>query len=113
MLRALRRILQPHCDVVSIAIDGEDLLRQVGNMVPDVVVTDIAMPRMNGLDACRHIRRDYPSVRVVIVTGLPDDDLVAGASEVGASALVFKIDVAEELPAAVLGFLTILDAAVL
>ena len=41
-------------------------------------------------------------MRVVIVTGLPDDDLVAGASEVGASALVFKIDVADELPAAVL-----------
>lgn len=102
MLRALRRLLEPHCEVVAIAIDGEDLLRQVGDMVPDVVVTDIAMPRMNGLDACRHIRRDYPSVRVVIVTGLPDDDLVAGASEVGASALVFKIDVAEELAAAVL-----------
>lgn len=46
---ALTRILEPHVDVVSVAIDGEDLLRQVGDVLPDVVVTDISMPKMNGL----------------------------------------------------------------
>ena len=98
---ALRRLLEPHCDVVSIAIDGEDLLRQVGDVLPDVVVTDINMPRMNGLDACRHIRRTYPSVSVVIVTGLLDDDLAARATDMGASAVVHKMKMAWELPAVV------------
>jgi len=101
VLTALTRILDPHVDVVSVAIDGEDLLKQVGSFLPDAVVTDIAMPRMNGLDACRHIRRMYPAVRVVIVSELLDDD--TGASELGASAVVRKIQMARELPAAVLG----------
>ena len=72
-------------------------------MSPDVVVTDIDMPRMNGLDACRYIRRHYASVRVVIVSGLPDDDLAAAAASAGASAMIYKMDMAQDLLAAVLG----------
>jgi DNA-binding NarL/FixJ family response regulator len=102
VLSALTRILEPHCDVVSTAIDGEDLLRRVGATVPDVVVTDVFMPRMNGLDACRHIRRSYPSVSVVIVSEHMDQDVTAFALELGASAVVRKADIVEELPAAVL-----------
>ena len=60
VLLALTRILEPHVEVVAVASDGEDLLRQVGSVLPDAVVTDISMPRMNGLDACRHIHRMYP-----------------------------------------------------
>jgi DNA-binding NarL/FixJ family response regulator len=101
VLVALTRILDPHVDVVAVAIDGEDLLRQVGNLLPDAVVTDISMPRMNGLDACRLIRRMYPAVAVVIVSELLDDDTDACA--LGASAVVRKLDVGRELPAAVLG----------
>jgi DNA-binding NarL/FixJ family response regulator len=78
-------------------------VRLVRAMSPDVVVTDIDMPRMNGLDACRYIRRHYPSVRVVIVSGLPDDDLAAAAASAGASAMIYKMDMAQDLLAAVLG----------
>jgi two-component system response regulator DesR len=99
---ALRRILEPHCDVISMASDGVELLQLVRTMSPDVVVTDIDMPRMNGLDACRQIRLHHPSVRVVIMSGLPDDALVASAAEAGASTMIYKADVAQELPAAVL-----------
>jgi DNA-binding NarL/FixJ family response regulator len=102
VLSALTRILEPHCDVVSTAIDGEDLLRRVGAAIPDVVVTDVFMPRMNGLDACRHIRRIHPSVSVVIVSEHLDEDVAAFALELGAAAVVRKADMAEELPAAVL-----------
>lgn len=101
-LTALTRILEPHVDVISVAFDGEDLLRQVENVLPDVVVTDISMPRMNGLDACRHIRRTYPTVRIVIVSDLLDAVVTACALELGASAAVRKIDMARELPATVL-----------
>jgi two-component system response regulator NreC len=103
VLIALTRILEPHVDVVAAAVDGEDLLRQVGNLLPDAVVTDLSMPRMNGLDACRHICRMYPDVRVVIVSELLDDDeLTAGAFERGASAVVCKTQMVRELPSAVL-----------
>ena len=88
--------------MVGIAVDGEDLLRRVEEALPDVVVTDISMPRMNGLDACRHIRRIFPGVRVVILSGLFDEDLLASAFAFGAHAVVRKVDMARELPAAVL-----------
>jgi DNA-binding NarL/FixJ family response regulator len=100
VLTALTRILEPHVDVIGLAIDGEDLLRQVATLSPDAVITDIAMPRMDGLTACCHIRQMYPAVRVVIVSDLLDDG--TGASELGASAGVRKIRMARELPAAVL-----------
>jgi DNA-binding NarL/FixJ family response regulator len=100
---ALRRLLEPHCDVIALASDGVELLHLVRETFPDVVVTDINMPRMNGLDACRYIRRHYPSVRVVIVSGLRDDDLAAAATEAGASAMIYKTEMAQDLLAAVLG----------
>lgn len=102
VLTALTRILSLHVDVVAVANDGEDLLRQVGDALPDVVVTDISMPRINGLDACRHIRRVFPAVRVVIVSELLDEVLTARALELGASAAIRKTELPETLVAAVL-----------
>jgi DNA-binding NarL/FixJ family response regulator len=99
---ALRRLLEPHCDVIAMASDGVELVRLVRAMVPDVVVTDVDMPRMNGLDACRQIRPHRPSVRVIIMSGLPDDSLVASAAEAGASTMIYKTEMARELTAAVL-----------
>ena len=102
ILSVLVRILAPHCDVVATAMDGEDLLRQVRDMSPDVVVTDISMPFVNGLDACRSIRRMYPGIIVVIVSEQIDDDVIAFALTLGASAAIRKVDMIEQLPSAVL-----------
>ena len=98
----MTRILEPHCRVVSIAIDGEDLLLRVAEVVPDVVITDIAMPGINGLDACRQIRQTYPSVRVIIVSDHIDEEVTASAFEVGATAAIRKVDMVEALPKALL-----------
>ena len=87
VMAAPRRILEPYCDVVSTAIDGEDLLREVDSALPDVVVTDDFMPKMNGLDACRAIRQTYPSVRIAFVSEFLDDDVMASAFELGATAV--------------------------
>jgi DNA-binding NarL/FixJ family response regulator len=106
VLTALTRFLEPHVDVVGAAIDGEDLLRQVAALLPDAVVTDMSMPRMDGLEACRLIRRTYPAIHVVIVSGFLDTDLGASASELGANAVIRKIDMVRELPAAVLALFT-------
>ena len=111
VLIALARILEPHVDVVGVANDGDDLLQQVANLSPDVVVTDILMPRMNGLDACCHIRRMYPAVLVVIVSNLlNDDDTMTLAFESGASAVVHKTRMVKELPAAVLALFNVTAA---
>jgi CheY-like chemotaxis protein len=107
VLVALTRILEPHVDIVAVAVDGQDLLQLVGNLSPDAVVTDISMPRMNGLDACGHIRRMYPAVRIVIVSELLDDDgMTAEAFARGASSVVRKSEMARKLPAAVLALFT-------
>jgi CheY-like chemotaxis protein len=100
VLTALTRILESHVDVVSVAHDGEELLQRVAELLPDVVVTDISMPKIDGLEACRMIRRSFPTVCVIIVSELLDDDVSAG--ELGANAVVRKIQIARELPAAVL-----------
>jgi DNA-binding NarL/FixJ family response regulator len=111
VLIALGRILEPQVDVVALAHDGDDLLQHVGNQFPDVVVTDILMPKLNGLDACCHIRRMYPTVLVVIVSNLLDDDTTTLAFESGASAVVHKTRMVKELPAAVLALFNSVTAA--
>jgi CheY-like chemotaxis protein len=102
VLKQLLRILDPHCEVVATAADGEALLQQVRIWIPDVVVTDIYMPHMNGLEACRYLRRTYPFIQVILVTGMADRDIVAHGLQLGASAVVHKHKMAADLPAAVL-----------
>lgn len=101
VLEALRHVLAPHCDIIAAAVDGEELTRLVVDAIPDVVVTDIFMPRMNGLEACRRIRERYPTVRLVIVSDFFDEDITKAALDSGAYAVVRKADIAEKLVAAV------------
>ena len=100
VLSWLRQILDPHCDIVAAAADGETLLQLVEHLLPDVVVTDVLMPRMNGLEACGRIRRNHPTVSVIVISEMHDEDLLLRAFQAGASAMLRKHEVAQELPAA-------------
>jgi DNA-binding NarL/FixJ family response regulator len=82
---AFAQLLEPNCDVVGAVADGRALLQAVPKLRPDVIVLDIAMPLLNGLDAARQLKRWMPAVKVIFLTVSEDPDLAAEAFRVGAS----------------------------
>src|SRR6516162_3486458 len=82
---AFAQLLQPHCDVVGSVGDGRALLDAAPGLCPDVVVVDIAMPLLNGLDAAQQLLRQMPAVKVIFLTVSEDADLAAEAFRCGAS----------------------------
>ena len=94
---AFARLLESHCDIVGAVADGRALLEAVPQLRPDIVVVDIAMPLLNGLDAVRQLKRDIPEIRVIFLTVSEDRDLAAEAFRAGASAYLLKNSAASEL----------------
>lgn len=87
--------------VVGEAGDGQEALEQVPRLRPDVVIMDIVMPRMNGLEATRIIREKYPHVRVLILSMYDDHEYVVQIIQAGASGYVLKRVVTEDLVRAI------------
>jgi DNA-binding NarL/FixJ family response regulator len=94
---AFVKLLEPDCDVVGAVGDGRALLEAVPKLRPDVVVLDVAMPQLNGLDAARQLKRSMPDVKVVFLTVNEDPDLAAEAFRAGGSAFLLKNSAASEL----------------
>ena len=94
---AFASLLASECEVIGAVADGRTLLAQATELKPDVVVLDIAMPLLNGLDAARQLRPLMPEVKVVFLTVNEDPDLAAEAFRAGASAFVLKNSAASEL----------------
>jgi DNA-binding NarL/FixJ family response regulator len=101
LTEALRRLIEPDCEVVGTYDDPRAFLRDVTRLRPDIALLDISMPTLNGLDAARELRRVLPSVRVIFLTMNEDADVAAEAFRAGASAYLLKRSVASELKAAV------------
>jgi DNA-binding NarL/FixJ family response regulator len=83
--------------VVGAVADGRALLEVAPDLRPDIVVLDIAMPLLNGLDAARQLRRLMPRVKVIFLTVSEDPDLAAEAFRCGASGYLLKNSAASEL----------------
>src|SRR3954452_10980341 len=94
---AFAQLLAPGCDVVGVVADGRALLEAASRLRPDVVVLDIAMPLLNGLDAARQLKREMPEVKVIFLTVNEDPDLAAEAFRAGASSYLLKNSAATEL----------------
>ena len=94
---AFVKLLEPSCDVLGAVTDGRALLEAAQKLVPDIVVMDIAMPLLNGLDAARQLKRLMPSVKIIFLTVNEDPDVAAEAFRAGASAFVLKNSAASEL----------------
>jgi DNA-binding NarL/FixJ family response regulator len=97
LLDAFRRLLEPRCEIVGTACDGRALLELAANTQPHVIVLDIAMPRLNGMDACAQLRQKMPGVRLVFLTVNEDPDLAAKAIGLGASGYLLKNSASGEL----------------
>jgi DNA-binding NarL/FixJ family response regulator len=98
---ALRGVLEPRCEVVGTVNNGHALLRAAATLQPEVIILDIAMPEMNGLDAARHLKRSVPKAKLVFLTMNEDPELVGEAFRSGASAFLLKQSAAFELTEAV------------
>jgi DNA-binding NarL/FixJ family response regulator len=101
LVEAFEKLLSPECDVVAKVADGRALLTAVNELRPDVVVLDLSMPLLNGLDAARQIKQSHPSVRLVFVTMNEDPDLAAQAFRIGGAAYLLKRSAGSELLTAI------------
>ena len=103
-------------EVVGQARDGEEAVRTVGKLEPEVIVMDVIMPNKDGIDACREIQEFLPETRVLMLTASSEDDAVIEAIAAGATGYLHKYSRPEELVQAVLdvaeGRLRIPDKAV-
>jgi DNA-binding NarL/FixJ family response regulator len=97
----IRSMLENDFDVVGIASDGRALLEAARAVRPDVILTDISMPNLNGLEAIRNLRATEKRVKVVVLTMHADAHLAAKAFQAGASGYLLKTSTAEELVGAV------------
>ena len=84
-------------EVVGEAADGQEALRLARTLSPDIAVLDLSMPRLNGLDAAREIRRMSPEIKTILLTMYTDKGYVLQAMKVGAKGYVLKTEAAEDL----------------
>jgi DNA-binding NarL/FixJ family response regulator len=96
-----KRLLEVEFEVVGIVSDGRALVRAAGELRPDVVVVDVAMPVLNGLDAGRQVKEMLPAVKLVYLTMNQDVELAAEAFRRGASGYLLKTCAAAEMVLAV------------
>jgi two-component system response regulator NreC len=84
-------------EVVGEAANGREALEMVRKLMPDVMLIDIAMPNMNGLEATRHIRKEFPRVKVLVLTQYDDKEHVFWAIEAGANGFISKTAASSDL----------------
>jgi DNA-binding NarL/FixJ family response regulator len=97
LLDAFRRLLEPRCEIVGTVGDGRALVDLAVSTRPDVIVVDISMPRLNGMDACAQLHQKIPDVRFVFLTVNADPGIAAEAIRLGASGYLLKSSASAEL----------------
>ena len=98
---ALKSLLSPEFDLVGVVEDGRELVESVARLRPDVIVADITMPHLNGIDALIRLRQDGDQTPVVFLTMHQDVTFARRALEAGASGFVLKHSAPAELVAAI------------
>ena len=101
LLEAFKNLLQPEFEVVGLFADGHVLVDAAPALNPDVIVLDIGMPTMNGLNAGQRLKEELPKVKLIYLTMNQDPDLAAEAFRLGASGYLVKNSAASELAHAI------------
>ena len=101
VLGAIAKLLATEYTIVGQVHDGRALLAAAEELEPDIVVLDISMPHLNGLEAGRQIKHRLPRVKLIFMTMNEDSDLAAEAHRMGASAYVLKHSAVSELTTAI------------
>ncbi|HEV2172777.1 MAG TPA: response regulator transcription factor [Nitrospira sp.] len=101
ILKGIKGLLEDQYEIVGVADNGKALLDAAERLKPDVVILDISMPILNGIDATREIRKTLPRTKVVVQTMHSNAVYLRKALDAGASAYVLKTGAAEELLTAV------------
>jgi DNA-binding NarL/FixJ family response regulator len=101
VLEGLKNLLEAEYDVVGMAQDGHELVKEVLRLKPDIVITDISMPSLNGIDAVRQIRKEGLNPKVIFLTMHNDAMYAKEVLDMGASGFVLKHSASSELICAV------------
>lgn len=101
LIEGFRLMLEPEFDLVGSVEDGHALLVAAEKLKPDVVLMDISMPLLNGIDAARQLKKAQPSCKIIFVTMHSDADYVTAAFRAGAAGYVLKRAAASELLTAI------------
>lgn len=101
--QGLKTILEGHSgwEVIGEASDGAEAVEKAGRLQPDVIVLDVTMPTMNGLEACRLLRKQVPQLEILFVTQHDSPHMMREALEAGARGYVVKSNAARDLLEAV------------
>lgn len=89
------------CSLIDVVSDGQELIKQIDEKLPDIIITDIQMPVVNGLDVCRYVYERYPEMQVIILTAYSDFEYAKSAIKYNACEYVLKVSIIDELSAAV------------
>jgi DNA-binding NarL/FixJ family response regulator len=101
LAEAFQKLLEPACLVVGCFNDGRAFLAEAVKIKPDVVILDISMPLLNGLDTARELRRLLPETRIIFLTMNEDPDVAAEAFRLGGAGYLLKRSASSELSLAV------------
>ena len=93
----LKMALEHHFEIVGTVADGGALLERVPELAPDLVILDIEMPRLNGIEAARRLRRSAPDVKLIFLTSHEEAGYVSQALDVGARGYLLKRSASAEL----------------
>jgi DNA-binding NarL/FixJ family response regulator len=88
-------------DICGEAVDGNDAIEKCRKLKPDLVILDISMPKLNGVDAARQILKDNPVQRILVLTDVHSEQVIGECLEAGVRGWVFKSDEADDLTTAV------------
>ena len=97
VVEAFSKLLEPHCEIVDTVSDGRALVERAAQLHPEVIIVDIGMPLMNGLEAGLRVKEQMPTVKLIILTMNEDPDLAVEAIRCGASGYLLKSSAASEL----------------